>query len=221
VLIAFEARQEASPYQRGFARPRSPEQQKQACRTLRATRIESLGQPTDIVIATEIDRGIGLVERQQAGERRPPGIPRELRLRIERYAAQFLRQPLQPAVAILRQIEILNVLGDISLAPGRFDNGKDRLAESPRLGEFDKAPFAVEPVFGEDQDDRLGANQFAVKLLFPVGAGRNAAMLVDIQEGLIKALGAQPGDQSLGLIDIQAGMADKNPGQRRSPMTSS
>ena len=99
---------------------------------------------------------------------------------------------------------MLNVAGDEGLAGWSLEQRKDGLAQGPRLGEFGKAPFAVEPVLGQNQNDRFGGRNLPVESFFPVRARRQAGVLVEVQKGLDKAVGMQPGKQSRRLFTVPA-----------------
>jgi hypothetical protein len=82
---------------------------------------------------------------------------------------------------------VLDIGGDEVLSPRAFDQRKDRLAERTGLGELGEAPLALEPIGGEDQNDRLGAGDLAVERALPIAAGREARVLVEVEKGLDKA----------------------------------
>src|ERR1700704_4797903 len=97
-------------------------------------------------------------------------------------------------------------------AARRDNDWEDRLAERARLSKLDKAPFAVEPIGGEDQDDGVGAVDLLIKLPFPVCSGRNAGVLVDIEKDAFEALVGEPCLDVGGDSIVAAGMGEKNPG---------
>jgi hypothetical protein len=80
-------------------------------------------------------------------------------------------------------------------------------AQCARLRELDEAPFAVEPVLGEDQDDSLGAAQLAIKLALPSRARLDACVLVEIEKRIGETARSQPREQALRLTLVMTRMA--------------
>ena len=106
--------------------------------------------------------------------------------RIERDAHHLRRQPVESLLAILDEIDMLDVGGDEVLAPRALDQRKDRLTERAGLGELGEAPLALEPIGGEDQNDRLGAGDLPIKRALPIAAGGDARVLVKIRKASTK-----------------------------------
>jgi len=52
---------------------------------------------------------------------------------------------------------MLDVGRNQNFAGRRLDEREDGFAEGAGLGKFDEAPFALEPIFRENQNDRFGA----------------------------------------------------------------
>ena len=214
-LFALQARQHSGAQQRGFSRAGGAEHGNQFCAALRAPRVQPLDQAANVVVAAEIDRRVGFIERQQPGIRRALAIPLETAARVEHNFGEAGGQPRQAAFAILQQIEMLNVGRDDGLSGGSFDQRKNRFAESARLSEFRETPFAVKPILGEDQQHCVGAGHFAIKRALPIGAGSQARVLIEIEKRLGETVGVQPREQARGLLRIAAGMADENLRHRR------
>jgi hypothetical protein len=105
---------------------------------------------------------------------------------------------------------MLDVARNEGFACGRLNEREDCFAERARLREFDEAPFTVEPVFGEDQNDGIGARNLAIERAFPVRTGLDAGMLIEVKEGFLEAIRMQPGEQARSLLGVPARMADEN-----------
>jgi hypothetical protein len=125
-----------------------------------------------------------------------------------RALAQVLRRPIEQPTEV---VELLDVGGDETLATRRHDYREDRLAQRPRLGELGEAPFALQPVRRQDQDDGVGAVDLLVERPLPVGAGLDAGMLVDVEERLVEAVRLEPRHDVGGDFIVEAGMGDENP----------
>src|SRR2546429_2857714 len=95
---------------------------------------------------------------------------------------------------------MLDIVGDVPLAGRALDDRENRLAERARLRELGKAPFAVEPVGREDQDDRLGASDLAIERALPVSARREPNVLVEVEKNLDETLRVQPLENACGLL---------------------
>jgi hypothetical protein len=147
---------------------------------LRAARVEALDQAANIVVAAEVNRGVGFVEREQAGIRRAGVIPLKSAARVQNNFGEAGGESSEAAFAIFQKIEMLNVGRDEHFAGGSFDEGEDGFAESAGLREFGEAPFAVNPIFREDDDDGVGAGDFAVERALPIRAGSKAGVLIEV-----------------------------------------
>src|ERR1035441_2342897 len=99
---------------------------------------------------------------------------------------------------------MLDVAGNEGLPVWRLDQWKDRFAERARLGEFGEAPFAVEPVLGQNQNDRFGPRHFSIEGAFPIGAGRETGVLIEVEKGLDKTIRVQAGEQARRLLGVPA-----------------
>ena len=69
-----------------------------------------------------------------------------------------------------------------SLACGRLDRWKNRLAKSARLGELGEAPFRSQPVRRLNDDHGLRLLDLAVERPLPVRAWRDASRFVLVEE---------------------------------------
>ena len=121
--------------------PGGAEQRHQLRRALDAARVEPFDQPAHVVVAAEIDRGILDLEGEEARIGRPPLVPGEAALRVERDLGQLAGELGEAALAVAAEIELLDVGGDEALAARRDDHREDRLAQRPRLGELGEAPL--------------------------------------------------------------------------------
>ena len=191
-LVAGKPRQHASAHQRRLAGAGGAEQGDHVGGAAHPARAQPLDQPADVVIAAEIDRGILGLEGEEPGIGGTLPVPGEAALGIQRQLDQFGPELRQPALAVLPEIELLDVGRDEALAAGRDDDREDRLAERARLGEFGEAPFAVEPRRREHQDDGLGAVDLLVERALPVHPRLDAGLLVDVEERLVEAVLSQP-----------------------------
>ena len=208
--VALEPGQHAGPHQRRLARAGGAEQRDELRRALDAARIEPLDQPAHVVVAAEIDRGVLGLERQEARIGRPALVPGEAALRVERDLGQLAGELGEAALAVAAKVELLDVGGDEALAARRDDHREDRLAERAGLGELGEAPLRFEPVRRQHQDDGMGAVDLLVEGAFPVGAGLDAGMLVDVEEGLVEAVRPEP-DHDLGRdVVVEARMGDED-----------
>jgi hypothetical protein len=122
-------------------------------------------------------------------------IPGEAAARIDHDLSQ-LRQGAPGRLRGPSQIEVLNVAETKVFAGGRLDQRKNRLAQRARLGEFGEAPFAVEPVFGQNQNDRFGPGDFAIECALPVGARSQSGVLVEVEKGFSKTMRMQAGSRA-------------------------
>src|SRR6266700_2591568 len=189
---AFQSRNDAGPQQRGFARSGRSEQRDQFGAALRAARVEPLDEAADVVVATEIDRSVLFLESEQTRKRRTAGVPFEAALGVKRDPDELARQPFQPALAIAEQIERLDVGRYLSVAGRRLDHEEDRLAERARLLELGETPFGGEPARRLDDNDGLGLLDLPVKRLLPVGPGRDAGRLVELEQCCRESLAREP-----------------------------
>ena len=208
--VALEPRQHAGAHQRRLARAGGAEQRDQFRRPLDAAGVEPLDQPPDVVVAAEIDRGILGLERQEARIGRAALVPAEAALRVEGDLGQFAGELGEAALAVGAEVELLDVGGDEALAAGRHDHREDRLAEGTGLGELGEAPLRFEPVRRQHQDDRMGAVDLLVERALPVGAGLDAGVLVDVEEGLVEAVRLEPGHDLGRDLVVEARMGDED-----------
>ncbi len=156
-LCPLHPRHQAGAQQRRLAGAGLAEHHDEALATLDAARIETLDEPAHIVVAAEIDRRVVLVEGQEAGIGGAAGREIEAALAEQRHLGQPVRQAVEPGLLVLGEVDLLQVVADVLVAVRRDDHREDRLAARPRLGEFGEAPLGIEPVAGQQQDDRLGA----------------------------------------------------------------
>ena len=145
-LVATQARQNAGSHQRRLARTGRAEEGDDVRRALHAAGAQPFDQPADVVVAAEEDGGVFGLEGEQTGIGRAVAVPGKAALGIEGELDQLGAEPFKAALAVLDEIELLDVRRDEAFAPRRDDDRKDRLAERPRLGEFGEAPFAFQPV---------------------------------------------------------------------------
>jgi hypothetical protein len=121
-----------------------------------APRIDALDGAQHVVVAAEEYGGIGRFERQEARIGRASFLPMEAALRVERHPRQLARKAIEPVLSVGGQVEMLDVgRDDGGLAGGSLNDREDGLAERAHLGQFGEAPFGLEPVPGQDQDDSL------------------------------------------------------------------
>ena len=104
-----EQRQHARLQQRGLARARRPDDDHEARAALGAPRIEPLEHGAALLVASEIDRRVLLLERVDPRIGRPRRIERETARQLVRDRAQAVLQPLQPARVPVDQIDRLDV----------------------------------------------------------------------------------------------------------------
>ena len=101
--------------------------------------------------------------------------------------------------------------GEIERVAGwRLDHREDRLAERARLRELGEAPLRGQPVRRLDDDDGLGLLDLAVERLLPVGAGRDAAILVEVEKRRLEPPVLEPGLHPIGRVVVAARMRDEN-----------
>ena len=191
-LGPLHTRHQAGAEQRRLARARLAEHHDEAPATLDTARIEALDQAADVVVAAEIDRRVVLIEGEEAGIRCPAGGEIEAALAEQRHLGQPVRQAFQPVLLVLGEVDLLQVVADILVAVRRDDDRKDRLAARACLGELGETPLGIEPVAGQQQDDRFGAFQLLVEGLFPLGARRDAVVRIDVKETTLEALRLEP-----------------------------
>ena len=195
--------------------PDPPQKRNQPGAALRAARVEALQQPTDVIVAAEVDRGVLLFESEHARKRRAMRVPLEAALSVERDSHQLPLEPLKPAVPVAQQIERLDVGRNQRIAGWRDDRREDGLAERSGLREFGEAPFRGEPVRRLDNDNRLGLLDLAVERPFPIRARRNARHLVLVEKSRLEAHACEPGLHLRRLICVGARVGNENPGHDR------
>src|SRR5690349_14905712 len=99
-LVTFETRQQAGAHERGLAGAGGAKQCDEARPALGAPGVQALDQAANVVVATEVDRGVILIEGEQAWKGRPRRLPRELALCIERDASELGAEPLESAFTV-------------------------------------------------------------------------------------------------------------------------
>ncbi len=114
----------------------------------------------------------------------------------------------------MAQIEALQDRGDRLL--GRrlvaLHHLDDRFAQGARLGEFGKAPAGSTPVRRLQDQQCLPALDLRVERALSNGARRNAAVLIEIEEGGGKSLPIQPGLQHSRCRVVPNGMGEEDAG---------
>nr|WP_291746218.1 hypothetical protein [Bauldia sp.] len=168
--------------------------------------VQSLDEAPHVVIPAEIDRGVVLVEGEEAGIGRSAGWKVEAPLTQKGDLGQAAGELFKAAFTVPRQVQLLQVVSDELVTVRRGDQREDRLAARACLSELGKAPFGIEPVRRQEQDDRLRPLQFVVKPLLPPLAGRDAEMLVDIEKAVFEAPALEPGEQIPGFRIVATGM---------------
>jgi len=94
---------------------------------------------------------------------------------------------------------------------------KTDLAERAHWGEFGEAPFGLEPVPGQDQDDRLCTLHLAVERALPIAPGGMPACLSKIEERLLESDRGEPCLDLCRLCLVAAGMRNEDARHRSCP----
>ena len=180
--------------------------------------VEALDHRSPVAVAAEEYRCILRLEHHQSWEGGPAGItrrgPGEAALILQGDALQLAPQPLQARRSVVAQIKPLQICRD-RLLGGRLvglHHLKDRFAQRTRLGELGKAPAGGTPVRCLQDQQRLAALDLLVELALPLGARRNAAVLIEIEEGGGKSLPIQPGLQLSRSNVVAAGVGEEDAG---------
>ena len=180
--------------------------------------VEPLDHRSPVAVAAEEHRCILRLEHHQSWEGGPAGItrrgPGEAALILQGDALQLAPQPLQARRSVVAQIKPLQICRD-RLLGGRLvglHHLKDRFAQRTRLGELGKAPAGGTPVRRLHDQQGLAALDLRVERALPVGARRDATVLVEIEKGRSESLIIQPGLQLRRSGVVAAGVREEDAG---------
>src|SRR5262249_26484924 len=141
-----------------------------------------LGDLANFRVAPEEHRGVLGLEGHDAGPRWTGRVPPVTSGNLVGHVLEAARQVVLPRLVPSLRLDALQRRADQRLFVRRNDEGKDDLAECPRLSELGEAPFGCHPRRRYHEDDGVAAADRLVELALPFPTDVEPAILVEIEK---------------------------------------